>query len=200
VHSKQSADAVAVSDDGRTVALSQGLPHLAGEIQIVNAATGAVERTVRPLGEVAALGFSPDGTLETGTWQGIVQSWNVQTEKEVGRPLLADPAPVSSLSFQPGTDVFATGGGSGGFVKLWDAKTLAQIGSAFPGSPGKWANAVFTPDGSHLVTIYDDGHGAVWPVTTAAWKARACRVAGRNFTPEEWHRFVGGRSYSTVCP
>ena len=37
------------------------------------------------------------------------------------------------------------------------AKTLAQIGSAFPGSPGRWANAQFTPDGSHLVTIYDDG-------------------------------------------
>ena len=91
-------------------------------------------------------------------------------------------------------------GGSGGFVKLWDAKTLAQIGSAFPGSPGRWANAQFTPDGSHLVTIYDDGCGAVWPVTPTAWAAKACAVAHRNFTLSEWQRFVGGRSYSRVCP
>jgi WD40 repeat protein len=109
------------------------------------------------------------------------------------------PAPVSSLSFQPGTDVFATGGGSGGFVKLWDAKTLTQIGSALPGSPGLWANGVFTPDGSHIVTIYEDGRGAVWPVTLPAWKRKACAVAGRNFSPGEWQRFVGSRSYSKVC-
>jgi hypothetical protein len=31
-------------------------------------------------------------------------------------------------------------------------------------------------------------------------RAQACKVGGRNFTPEEWSRFVGGRSYSEVCP
>jgi WD40 repeat protein len=199
VHPNWSTDSVAASDDGRTAALGQLLPNGKAETQIVNAATGAVERTVRPLGDELALGFAPDGTLETGSVEGVVQSWNVQTGKEIGRPLLATPAPVSSLAFQPGTDVFATGGGSGGFVKLWDAKTLTQIGSAFPGSPGKWANALFTPDGSRLVTIYDDGRGAVWPVSLEAWKARACQVAGRNFTRVEWSRFVPQHAYARVC-
>jgi len=195
-----SIDSVAISDDGKAVALSQQRANSnKNQTQIVNAATGAVERTVRPLGDVLALDFSPHDRLETGTYQGIVQSWDVRTGKMLGRPLLAMPAPVSSLAFQPGADVFATGGGSGGFVKLWDAKTLTQVGSALPGSPGRWANAEFTPDGSRLVTIYDDGHGAVWPATPAAWRARACQVAGRNFTREEWQRFVGGR-YSRVCP
>ncbi len=205
VHKNWSTDAVAISDDGRTAALSQLVGNSAGETQLVSAATGAVDRTVRPPGEgpfgdAYGIGFSPDGRLETGTIGGIVQSWDVRTGRELGRPLLAMPAPVSSLAFQPRTDLFATGGGSGGFVKLWDAKTLQQIGTALPGSPGHWANGVFTPDGSRLVTIYDDGRGAVWPITPAAWAARACQVAGRNFTREEWSRFVGGRSYSRVCP
>jgi WD40 repeat protein len=181
------------------MALSQFLPSQEDNTQIVDAATGAVERTVQPQGDALALGFAPDGTLETSTYKGIVQSWDVRRGKEIGSPLLAMPAPVASLAFQPGTDVFATGGGSGGFVKLWDAKTQTQIGSAFPGSPGKWANAAFTPDGSHLVTIYDDGRGAVWPVTLAAWKQQACHVAGRNFTREEWSRFVPHRTYTRVC-
>jgi hypothetical protein len=29
---------------------------------------------------------------------------------------------------------------------------------------------------------------------------QACRVAERNFTREEWRRFVTGRSYERVCP
>jgi WD40 repeat protein/class 3 adenylate cyclase len=199
-HPNESVDSVAVADDGRTAALDQLLPNQKADVQIVNAGTGGVLRNIRPLGDSYGLGFSPDGRLETGTVQGIVQSWDVQTGKALGRPLLADPAPVSSLAFQPRTDLFATGGGSGGFVKLWDGKTLTQLGSALPGSPGQWANAEFTPDGSHLVTIYSDGRGAVWPVTLAAWTNRACSVAHRNFSPDEWRRFVGSRSYSAVCP
>jgi WD40 repeat protein/class 3 adenylate cyclase len=199
LHPNGSTDAVAISDDGRTAALTQLLPNHSTQTQIVDAGTGKVERRLDPLGEAISLGFARDGSLETGSVDGIVQSWNVGTGKEIGRPLLADPAPVSSLAFEPGTDIFATGGGSGGFVKLWDAKTLQQIGSAFPGSPGQWASAVFTPDGSKLVTIYADGKGAVWPVALNAWTARACKVAGRNFTSEEWRRFVGSRSYSKVC-
>jgi len=196
---KSSTDAVAISEDGQTLALSEETGDGKNHTQIVNASTGKVERSVSPLGDVIAAGFAADGTLETGVYEGIVQSWNTRTGKEEGRPLLADPAPVSSIAFEPGTDTFATGGGSGGFVKLWDAKTLSQIGSALPGSPGRWANAVFTPDGSQLVTIYDDGKGAVWPVSVAAWKAHACSVAGRNLTREEWSRFVTGRSYARVC-
>jgi hypothetical protein len=90
-------------------------------------------------------------------------------------------------------------GRSGGFVKLWDTKTLQQLGSAFPGSPGQWANVFFTPDGAQLLTLYGDGRGAVWPATLDAWSAHACCVAGRNFTHEEWSRFVKGRSYQKTC-
>ena len=43
------------------------------------------------------------------------------------------------------------------------------------------------------------GKGAVWPATARAWAEHACRVAGRNFTREEWSRFVTGRSYERTC-
>ena len=92
------------------------------------------------------------------------------------------PAPVSSISFDPSGRELATGGGSGGFVKLWDTGTMQEIGSQFPEVAGPWANAAFRPDGSKFVTIYEDGHGAVWPMSPAAWASHACAVAGRNLS------------------
>jgi len=65
--------------------------------------------------------------------------------------------------------------------------------------PGRWASAAFTPDGGELVTLYANGRGTLWPGTVRAWADHACSVAGRNFTREEWSRFVGGRSYTSVC-
>jgi WD40 repeat protein len=194
------ADSVAFSRDGKRLAL--GLEIGFGAVdQIVDPTSGRVERLIRPLGGSASqsLAFAPDGTLATGSWAGIVQRWDVSTGKQLGRPLLAMPAPVSSISFDPTGNEFATGGGSGGFVKLWDTHTLQQLGAAFPGEPGQWANAQFTPDGSQLVTLYSNGRGTVWPGTVRAWEDHACRVAGRNLTREEWRRFVRGRAYSKVC-
>ena len=50
------------------------------------------------------------------------------------------------------------------------------------------------------MVLYDDGTGFVWPTSVDAWERHACQVAHRNPTHEEWQRFVGGRSYSRVCP
>jgi len=200
VHRAGPADALAFSHDGRRLAVSYELGLHGGENKVVNPTNGRVERTLRPLdGFSESLAFAPDGTLATGGWSGIVQLWNPSTGKHLGHPVLALPAPVATISFDPSGAEFVTGGGPA-FTKLWDTKTLQQLGAAFPGSPGQWGNAQFTRDGSKLVTLYKDGHGTVWPGTLDAWKAHACRVAGRNLTKEEWSRYVTGRSYARTCP
>jgi WD40 repeat protein/class 3 adenylate cyclase len=200
VHRKGPADAVAFSRDGGRLALGFEVGPDAGEDQLVGPTTGRVERTLHPLGASQSLAFSPDGTLATGAYSGIVELWDPSSGRRLGHPVLALPAPVANISFTPSGDEFATGGGSAGFAKLWDTQTLQQLGAALPGSPGQWGNALFTPDGSKLVTLYQDGRGALWPGTLSAWEEHACRVAGRNFTHEEWSRFVTGRAYAKTCP
>ena len=69
-------------------------------------------------------------------------------------------------------------------------------GGAGDGQSGKLA---YTPDGRYLLSVFPDGTAFEWPVTLKAWERQACSVAHRNFTPEEWQRFVSGRSYSSVC-
>ena len=157
-----------------------------------------------PAGSVVA--FAADGTLATGDGSGLVQLWNPRTGAQVGHATLVAAAPVASVEFTPRTafapagTTFVTAGGSDGLAKLWTTATEQQFGSTFPGDPGQWGNAQYTPDGSRLIVVYQDGKGFVWPVSLGAWEQHACAVAGRNFTPEEWSRFVGGRSYSRVCP
>jgi WD40 repeat protein len=198
-HPQGPADAVAFSPDGRLVVSFENWVTSASVDSVYDGSTGKLQQTIHPIDTTWSFAFAPDGTLATGAWGGIVQRWT-RTGKQIGQPVLTLPAPVASMAFTKNGEVLATGGGSGGFVKLWDATTMQEIGSPLPGSPGKWANLRFFDGGRKLLTLYDDGRGAVWPMALAAWEAHACRVAGRNFTPEEWRRLVGSRSYSTVCP
>jgi WD40 repeat protein len=188
---------VAFAPDGKMVAAGSE----DGTVVLYAARTGKVERTLKLDGggpETAA--FAPDGTLATGNWAGIVQLWSAKSGRQIGHPTLVAAAPVASISFDPSGERFATAGGSDGLAKIWTTDTQQQFGATFPGNPGQWGNAQYTPDGSKLIVVYQDGKAFVWPASLKAWQDHACAVAGRNFTREEWSRYVSGHGYSTVCP
>jgi WD40 repeat protein/DNA-binding SARP family transcriptional activator len=175
-----------------------------GTVMLYDARTGRLERRLHTEGatgltfETAA--FAPDArTLATGSWSGIVQLWDTATGDQIGRPTLVAASPVASIAFAPAGDTFATAGSSDGLAKLWTAKTRQQFGATFPGNAGQWGSVRYTPDGSKLIVVYQDGKGFVWPVSARGWADHACAVAGRNLTREEWSRFVGGRRYRDVC-
>jgi WD40 repeat protein/DNA-binding SARP family transcriptional activator len=197
----QAGDSIAFSHDGRLLAV--GLDQ--GPTLILDATAGRVRQTLHPFGGandlgVTALAFTPDGKLATGSWAGIVQLWNPASGHALGHPVLVAAAPVASIAFDPSGSRFATTGGSDGSTKLWFTRTLQQEGSDLQGQPGTWGNATFSPDGSKLIAIYDDGQGFAWPATSGAWMQHACAVARRNLTREEWARFVTGHTYAPVCP
>jgi hypothetical protein len=48
----------------------------------------------------------------------------------------------------------------------------------------------FDPSGNQLVILYFDGTGLVWDVNPDHWKQRACSVAGRSLTQEEWEELL----------
>jgi WD40 repeat protein len=176
---------------------------LNGFALVYDARTGRLEHRLEPVGATqfspVIVAFGPDETLATGTWAGVVQHWDPRSGGEIGQGTLVSSAPVASIAFDPADPIFATAGGSDGLAKLWDTKTLQQFGATFPGDPGQWGSAQFTPDGSKLVVVYADGTGFIWPTSVRGWEQHACDVAGRDLTAEEWHRFVGGRSQSPVC-
>jgi WD40 repeat protein len=152
---------VVFSPDGRSIAAVRE----DGTVLLYEARTGRLERRLHTEGatgltfETAV--FALDGrTLVTGSWAGIVQLWNTATGAQIGHPTVVAASPVAGIAFAPAGDTFATAGSSDGLAKLWTAKTRQQFGAAFPGNPGQWGNVRYTPDGSKLIVVYQDGRAS----------------------------------------
>jgi DNA-binding SARP family transcriptional activator/WD40 repeat protein/energy-coupling factor transporter ATP-binding protein EcfA2 len=191
------ARSIAFSPDGARIAA--GLDD--GRVAVLAAHAFRIERAIRPTGgPTVSLAFAPDGSLVTGSTGGVVQRWNAATGAQVGHAALVAAGPVASISFARNANRFATIGLADSRAKLWTATPLQQLGASFPRSAGEAGHAAITPDGADLVVVSSDGSGSVWPISVRGWTRRACAVAGRNFTREEWNRFVSGRNYTATCP
>jgi len=146
--------------------------------------------------------FSPDGSeLATADFDGFVNTWEWGAEGTAEPPTSRSPIHVSevevnSMAWSPDGSYIATSGGE--TLRLYDPKTGRQIGSSVPASR-LLPYVVFAPDGSKVVAADADAHVWVLPVALDAWEERACEVANRNFTPDEWDEFVTGRAFEEVC-
>jgi WD40 repeat protein len=170
-----------------------------GRVLVVDARTGRVERTLHPLrAPNVSASFAPDGTLLTGSFQGILQRWNPRTGAEIGSPVRVAAGPVAAIALDPAGTLFATSSLAEGDVRLWRLN-LQQFGGSFPGPAFALTNTSFTADGRELIVAFDDGSGLVWPVSLDAWTSRACSIAGRNLTRDEWRQYLAGRGYQATC-
>lgn len=146
-----------------------------------------------------AVRFSPDGKLvAVGDSSGRVVFWDARSGRRVGSPIVVNGNDVGSVAFDPHGRTLVTSSGDGK-LRLWDVATRTLIGPALPGSTGG-GQVNFFQNGKHVLAVFRAGTGIVWNVDAAAWKARACSVAGRNLTHAEWTSFLGRRGYRKVCP
>jgi WD40 repeat protein/class 3 adenylate cyclase len=189
-------NAVAFSPDGSMLAVAVDN----NQIWIMDPRSGRVLRRLHPQTGAISLAFASDDTLASGSWAGIVNLWDPRTGRALEHPILAAAAPIGAIAFDQTGETFATAGGSSGLARLWTTSTLQQLGSDLPGGQGAWGNVAFTPDGRNLLVVFGDGSAYRWPVSVPAWEQHACTVAGRNFTREEWSRYVSGRGYARTCP
>ena len=44
-----------------------------------------------------------------------------------------------------------------------------------------------------------NGQGAVFDIDPQLWARRACALANRTLTREEWEKFLPGRAYEPAC-
>jgi WD40 repeat protein len=90
-------------------------------------------------------------------------------------------------------------------VMLWDGTTGQKLTEPVDlgayGDIGMWGNDIiaYCPDGTQVAIVGDFGL-LLWDMALEQWMDAACRMAGRNLTPEEWRTYLRERPYQKTCP
>jgi WD40 repeat protein/tRNA A-37 threonylcarbamoyl transferase component Bud32 len=192
----EEAENLDFSADGGVLAFARGWE---GGAEVWDAAT----RT--PIAEVDSLpdtpdwsvALSPDGrTLAVGGWGAVVRVVDVGTGKLV-HELDQAGAGAMALDFSPDGRILAVSGFES-VASLWDVASGTQIGPRLTVGSRR-AMLDLSPDGRRLLMTASNGEGAVWDIDPQSWARRACALANRTLTPEEWAEFLPGRPYEPAC-
>ena len=145
------------------------------------------------------LTFSSDGkTLATTDSRGTILLWDVETRQPFDEELRGHQGEVSSVSFSPDAQWLASGGYDSQVI-LWDVANREQLAKLPTTDTTRIISVEFSPDGTLLATGNDSGAVTLWNMDEAFWLDRACEIATRNFTQEEWNRFFPNEPYRSTC-
>jgi WD40 repeat protein len=188
---------ITFSPDGRTLAVGgYGVIHLwdVADHELIDPPINSPGYTVR------SMRFSPDGKiLASGGDAGILSFWDVMSHKHIGTQIEVPSVRLKALAFGPDGKTLASGA-SDGTVLLWDVITHQPLSPPLTGHKDEVEDLWFSLDGKTLVSGSQDGTFFLWDLDPESWQARACTVAGRNLSLQEWQQFLGDRPYRKTCP
>ena len=154
---------------------------------------------------VDAVAFSPDNrTLAAGGFPNTLFLWDVENRESLDSPLsLPVKSSIKSIAFShPLNDrALLASGTANGRIILWDLATRRPL-AQWQGHKGAVGSIAFSWDNKSLVSGGKDGKVKVWDVSLEKWQKRACSIANRKLTQEEWDELISpytGKKHRDIC-
>ena len=149
--------------------------------------------------EYRSLAWSPDGSTIAavgGHFENSIQFLRSSDGANAGG--WEDPASPSSFAYSPDWSMLAAGSDDGTVV-LRNVATGEQVGPPLVAASNQPVSVLFGGAGNLIVSTEDGGLWR-WNVSRPAMLDRACAIAGRNLTSQEWADLHTGRPYIKACP
>ena len=189
----------AFSDDGALLAVAGGgggVPR--AEVWDVARRSRVAALEGGPEGDGLSVALTPDGgKLALGGYGKVVRLWDVRTGKLI-HVLDTGRGGAASLEFSADGSLLAVSGLGEPAASLWDVGTGTRIGPSLTAGR-RTAMVDLSSDGRRLLLTLANGEAAVFDVDPESWARRACALANRALTREEWERFLPGRPYEPAC-
>jgi WD40 repeat protein len=151
-----------------------------------------------------SIGFSNDGKwLAVGTVNGNILLWRQDDLENVFKELNAHDSGISAFAFKPDNKILASSSRDGE-IKLWVLDKLDNQPRTLIGH-NRWIWDIdFSPDGNTVISGSSDNTVRKWLVNTESLAEklikRLCAKQGRNFTQEEWNKYIGEDvKYEETC-
>ncbi len=174
-------------------------------------------------GAILAATFSPDGRyFASGGEDRVVLVWDGSAIANYRFDSPAQPVPVTeplsgngrritTLTFNQDSTKLASGtiasSSTAGVreqagndtITLWDLTNFEIIGEPFITRHGRVLTIAFSPDGKQLASGGLDSRLILWSIDIEDWQQSACQRINREFSQEEWDRYVGSDDFTPVC-
>ena len=209
--------AISISPDGRILASV----HETDRVVLWDIATGEQIGEPLPFGaHTRSVAFSADGRFVAAAG-GRVALWDTASGEPIPSPIddFAGLSLLTLMTYQdPDGQTDRIVVEINEEVQVFDLQSLTWIGEPLPvdqdGSLARIASSenyqlLATNSGVGTVFVYafdpllpelDPQSDVLSTLTLAELQARACRIANRNLTAQEWETYLAGEPYARICP
>jgi WD40 repeat protein len=137
------------------------------------------------------------GVFATGS-NLYVRFWDIETCEPLSPRLSGHEEDIRTLAFNANGTLLASGGYDRAVI-LWDVEKKQRVGQPLIGDANSVVTIVFE-DGDTLISNQRCCQVSRWETGIDHLRERACEMANRNLTWEEWQQYMGDRPYELTCP
>ena len=136
------------------------------------------------------------GKIAVATRRGQVSVIDPETGDTDALPVLE---PIVNIGFGREGELLALTGADG-TVRLWDVERSTSAGVVWSGTGAVAGSPSWYDPVTDSMWVASSGRLLSIPLEPAGWIERACEIAGRGFTQEEWDRYVPrGGAVQSAC-